>query len=439
MYIEHVYFFRLCGNRVNAASQTKGIFMNLLGTSIRVGLALTIICPALHAIESLNDIIIGATYHMELTTGDVIEGVVDSKTDTTLVLAKSDGQGVTFRGDLVVYYNLLAPPRSLALDSGAATVMAGSKALTYKALRRRGLSTGKIDVAISNGAVYRGDVGFIDAKTLLLNINGTAVPINRDLISHITTVVETAATTAQSPPAAGPLDTVIVRNPQTDDWDRPLEPIVVIGTITSQTDRDITIKTSAGEIKQLPLPSIMRTLQHSLFKGEAQIVRYAKPLFCPKGMILVDMPPGKTDVPFFKVCIDKYEYPNKRGTLPQGNLSFEDARRLCEADGKRLCTAEEWQWACSGREGYPYPYGWVLDTKVCNSEGVRKPEPSGKRYKCVGKFGVSDMSGNIYEWVANAVQTPVLMGGSYSKCQTVSPGMDGAAKPQFGTRCCLSN
>jgi hypothetical protein len=413
--------------------------MKLLRTFVYFGLTVAIICPSICAIESLDDIIVGATYHMELSTGDVLEGVVDSKTDTTLVLAKSDGQGFTFRGALIVYYSLLTPSRKLALDSGVVTGMAGAKVLTYKELLRRGLAAPTIDVKLANGAVYRGVVGGIDAKVLRLDINGSVIPIGRSLITRITTVVEHTATAAQPPLPDGLLDTVVIVNPRTDDWGKPLEPIMVIGTITRQTNKGITIKIATGKMRDLPLKSIIRTLQHSLIKGEKQIMRYAESLFCPQGMILVDMPPGKASVPFFKVCIDKYEYPNIKGTLPQGNLSYEEAGRLCTAKGKRLCTVDEWQWACSGREGYTYPYGWVQDTKACNSDGVRNPEPSGKRRNCIGKFGVSDMSGNVYEWVTNAEKTPMLMGGSYSKCQTVSPGMDGSAKPQFGTRCCMSN
>jgi hypothetical protein len=418
--------------------------MNLVKTIVCVGFAMATVCPALYAIQSLGDIVVGGTYRMELMTGDLLEGVVDSKTDSTLVLAKNDGQGVEFKGTLIINYTLLEPPRSLALTSAKeTTVGTAGENLTYNELLRRGFSVGSIDVRVNNGALYRGVVGSIDEQTLRLDIDGSIIPINRTSISQIIVVVDNlqtppdAAATTDQP--SGPLDTVIVQNPEKDEWGKSKGPINIIGTITATTDQGITVKTTAGEIKELPLATVLRTIQHSEDGEETQIKRYAKSLFCPADMILIDMPPGKPNMPFFKLCIDKYEYPNAQGSLPQGNLSYSDAQRACKSKGKRLCTVEEWQWACSGLEGYAYPYGWVIDKKTCNTEGVTKLEASGKRYNCVGKFGVFDMVGNIFEWTAAGDGSPMLMGGPYSKCQTVSPGGGGDAKPQTGARCCLSN
>jgi formylglycine-generating enzyme required for sulfatase activity len=155
-------------------------------------------------------------------------------------------------------------------------------------------------------------------------------------------------------------------------------------------------------------------------------------------MFIVDLPPGKQGRPFFKVCVDKYEYPNRQDVVPTGNVSYKMAQNYCEQQGKRLCTAQEWQWACSGLEGYTYPYGWNLEEQKCNTD-VKRIEASGSRVNCVSKFGGYDMTGNIFEWVTGNNGEPVLMGGPFSKCQTQSPGVGGAAKPQAGLRCCKSN
>ena len=178
-------------------------------------------------------------------------------------------------------------------------------------------------------------------------------------------------------------------------------------------------------------------IKHSSSSFDEPIKRYAKPLFCPDDMFLVDLPPGKQGRPYFKVCVDRYEFPNYKESLPQGNVSYEQAGKLCEQKGKRLCTSQEWQWACSGLEGYTYPYGWNRDENKCNMETT--PVTSGKFYNCVSKFGGYDMVGNIFEWVSGSKDEPALMGGPYSKCQTVSPGVGGSAKPQTGFRCCKSN
>ena len=200
----------------------------------------------------------------------------------------------------------------------------------------------------------------------------------------------------------------------------------------------VTIELVDGKQEKVTRSEILRITRHSTTGFDEPIKRYAKPLFCSDDMFLVDMPPGKQDRPYFKVCVDRYEYPNIKGTKPMGNISYEQAKAYCEQKGKRLCTAQEWQWACSGIEGYTYPYGWNVEEQKCNSD-TRAVEPSGARHNCVSKFGGYDMTGNIFEWVTGDNAQPMLMGGPYSKCQTVSPGVGGSAKPQTGLRCCKSN
>src|SRR5271165_823561 len=56
-------------------------------------------------------------------------------------------------------------------------------------------------------------------------------------------------------------------------------------------------------------------------------------------------------------CIDKYPYPNKPEEKPTTQLDWYQAKKLCETEGKRLCTTHEFTQACRGRENKPYPYG----------------------------------------------------------------------------------
>jgi formylglycine-generating enzyme required for sulfatase activity len=121
-------------------------------------------------------------------------------------------------------------------------------------------------------------------------------------------------------------------------------------------------------------------------------------------------PPGMQRRPFFKTCVDKYEYPNKEGSLPQGNLSYTDAQQFCAQQGKRICTAEEWQWTCSSLDAYTYPYCKTLDEKRCNSDASQNLEASGARINCFSRFGAFDMVGNIFEWVTTSNKQPALMG-----------------------------
>ena len=61
------------------------------------------------------------------------------------------------------------------------------------------------------------------------------------------------------------------------------------------------------------------------------------------------------DVPGF--YIDLFEYPNKLGVKPKMGLTFDQARQKCVEQGKDLCTAQQWEKACRGKESLIYPYG----------------------------------------------------------------------------------
>jgi sulfatase modifying factor 1 len=165
-------------------------------------------------------------------------------------------------------------------------------------------------------------------------------------------------------------------------------------------------------------------------------------------------------------CIDTYEWPNAKGALPVVMKSWYDARDACKAAGKRLCTADEWTFACEGPERLPYPYGNARDATACNidkdhptvderalsdpekrdAEVARlwQGEPSGARDRCVSPFGVHDMTGNVDEWTVNETGKPyasALKGGYWSwvrgRCRAVTPGHEESFRYyQIGFRCC---
>lgn len=123
-------------------------------------------------------------------------------------------------------------------------------------------------------------------------------------------------------------------------------------------------------------------------------------------------------------CIDRYEYPNLAGTHPMVAVTWEDAQALCDVQGKRLCTAEEWTHSCEGEARLPYPNGYERDADACNfdrsyllpddraykslatremeAHRLSQSEPSGFRPACVSEYGAYDLTGNVDEWVVNA-------------------------------------
>ncbi len=64
-------------------------------------------------------------------------------------------------------------------------------------------------------------------------------------------------------------------------------------------------------------------------------------------------------------CIDRFEYPNRRGAYPWIMVSWNESRRICASEGKRLCTEAEWTFACEGEKALPYPYGYQRDSEAC--------------------------------------------------------------------------
>jgi formylglycine-generating enzyme required for sulfatase activity len=107
-------------------------------------------------------------------------------------------------------------------------------------------------------------------------------------------------------------------------------------------------------------------------------------------------------------CIDRYEYPNRAGEQPRGDLGITEAVALCAEAGKRLCTVDEWERACRGTERRRYSYGNERDPKRCNTpvessgEASTLPSaPSGSFAGCASPEGVYDLNGSLSEWVAD--------------------------------------
>lgn len=181
---------------------------------------------------------------------------------------------------------------------------------------------------------------------------------------------------------------------------------------------------------------------------------------------LVAREPRATPV---RACMDTYEWPNRAGSKPAVMVRFIEAEATCARAGKRLCTEFEWEMACEGPEARPYPYGFRVDPAACNTSKPYKPisekrlnsddaavrsaetqrlwqgEPSGAFPACVSAYGVSDLVGNIEEWVSTSrPEWPFrssLKGGFWSKPWAGCRGTNDSHGPLFrfyevGFRCC---
>ncbi len=411
--------------------------------TLRSILVVACMASSVFALKSLDDIQVGGTYRMILTTGDDLEGVVYSKNDSSLVL-ECKNTPYTFVKGLIIESRLIAPPAQKAdSTTNSSSGAAPTETYSYQDLQKNPPLGRDLQVQMKNGSLFRGSLVSIDDEFIKLNVESSVIPIAQAVIDRITSIPVDAKTAPAAVEKAiepqGPCDTIIVKNTEIDPSEGTGLDKILAGKILEEGNSSLTFMTQSGVRGVYPFDKIVRVFRHSQGNPETDLIRrYALPLICPAGMMLVEVPPGKAARPFFKMCIDKYEFPGKQGIVPQVNVSFKDAQKLCESQGKRLCTSQEWQWACSGLEGFPYAYGWVFDKTACNIDS-RILEASGNRNRCTSKFGVSDMTGNVFEWVTLDNKDPAAMGGPLSKCQAVADGAGGDPKPRTGFRCCKSN
>lgn len=96
---------------------------------------------------------------------------------------------------------------------------------------------------------------------------------------------------------------------------------------------------------------------------------------------------------------------SEQDNLPVTGVSWFAARDFCEWRNSRLPAEAEWEKAARGPDGLEYPWGNEWDPKITNTgddgeweEGIA---PVGSYQDNRSPYGVFDMSGNVWEWVAD--------------------------------------
>lgn len=173
-----------------------------------------------------------------------------------------------------------------------------------------------------------------------------------------------------------------------------------------------------------------------------------------------------------RFCMDRYEWPNEKGVKPRMLTTWMEARDMCKAAGKRLCTTDEFNFACEGESMKPHVYGLQRSDTTCNMdkpyiertyaykrwdecmalpackrefERLDQRLPAGSKPECVSDDGVYDLNGNANEWVYRTDQKHPnrsgLKGGWWgpvrNRCRPMTVfHMEGDWGYEVGFRCC---
>lgn len=89
---------------------------------------------------------------------------------------------------------------------------------------------------------------------------------------------------------------------------------------------------------------------------------------------------------------------------PVVGVSWNDAAAFCKWEGKRLPTEAEWERAAKGPSGenhYPWGGHTLDNTKANYGQNVGRTQPVDAYPEGASGFGVYNMTGNVFEWVAD--------------------------------------
>jgi hypothetical protein len=133
--------------------------------------------------------------------------------------------------------------------------------------------------------------------------------------------------------------------------------------------------------------------------------RYMAPLYDPSREKAQDA----------RACVDRFEFPNIPCAYPVVWVRAREAALLCEAEGKRLCDAHEWEGACAGSLQEP-DYRFDLargKNPVSAVESMRAAHNRAHAGSKSWSYGPAYQTGVC---AASSEKTPGCNGGDWAQC-----------------------
>jgi sulfatase modifying factor 1 len=133
-------------------------------------------------------------------------------------------------------------------------------------------------------------------------------------------------------------------------------------------------------------------------------------------------------------CMARFEYPGTEGSYPLVGMTYPQAKEIAKNDGNRLCTSDEFNFACEGEEMHPYGYGdgfhrdanianidkpWIDYTKFSPSiwndinGGLYQAIKSDGKSQAKSWAGVYNLNGNVDEIMDSEQHKNAVLGGGY--------------------------
>ena len=159
-------------------------------------------------------------------------------------------------------------------------------------------------------------------------------------------------------------------------------------------------------------------------RAEAGLFEERDPVCGPDMVPIYDTEAGETPEEA-RVCIDQFEFPDIPCEYPVVQVRAREAAELCQALGKRLCDAHEWEGACAGSVRPPeveYIWGWPR-LQASYAHNVKREK--------VWAYGPKK---NHALCATGSPRSPNCLGGGWTTCgsNTFTAGAFPACQSSFG-------